>query len=80
MCETDDKKWIKTQFKSSQTFHQTSYKRVLKTTVCEQLKLENLELFVPTAQDNTGLHPASIHTIEKAKSMNGEICSRRNER
>jgi hypothetical protein len=51
----------------SQSFHRTTYERVQKISVWEQLELENLKLFDPIAQeyDQDKLIQQSTHTMSK---------------
>jgi hypothetical protein len=66
-CEIDDKNQIEEQFISSQSFHRAPGGRIQKTTTGEQLKLENLDLFDPVAQDKTNFLPATIHKQREQK-------------
>jgi hypothetical protein len=54
------KNQIKNQFMSSQTFHRTSCGCVRETTIWERLRLKNLELFNPVAQESHRLQPVTI--------------------
>jgi hypothetical protein len=78
MCNSHDKNRIKTKFMSSQAFHQTSCRHVQETTVWKKLKLENLELFDPVAQEydqNKFLQQFTHTTNKNKKSQSYEIQS-----
>jgi hypothetical protein len=74
----------KTEFKSSQTFHQTIYERELNNTMRVQFKLENLKSFEPATQNqhrNKQFTPRTpqvrFHTTH---SRQKKLCSRQQPR